>query len=229
MTYGYTGKIAEVDLSSGEIKDLKLPKEILKTYVGGRGLGTKILWDRLGKKWREVDPLGPENMFLALTGPLTGYIYGMRVCGTGKSPLSNGIVGSTAAGEFPMELKTAGYDGVIAKGKAERPVYILVIQEVILGHQSYLLDNPFFDQQAAAGNKVCFLHRRHIVLTVILFSATPHCPFVVKPIYLAACRPNLIPIVVEINFGPQNTDAFICFAYIYEFAQKLTIHDRIVI
>jgi len=129
MTYGYTGKIAEVDLSTGEIKDLKLSDDILKTYVGGRGLGTKILWDRLGKKWREVDPLGPENMFLALTGPLTGYIYGMRVCGTGKSPLSNGIVGSTAAGEFPMELKTAGYDGVIAKGKSEKPVYILATDD----------------------------------------------------------------------------------------------------
>ena len=41
MTYGYTGKIAEVDLSTGEIKDLKLSDEILKDFVGGRGLGTK--------------------------------------------------------------------------------------------------------------------------------------------------------------------------------------------
>ena len=129
MTYGYTGKIAEVDLTSGKITDLKLDESILKDYVGGRGLATKILWDRLGEKWRSVDPLGPENLFLTLTGPLTGYIFGMRVCSSGKSPLSNGVVGSTAAGEYPMELKCAGYDGVIATGKSEKPVYILVTDD----------------------------------------------------------------------------------------------------
>ncbi|MBN1683610.1 aldehyde ferredoxin oxidoreductase [Candidatus Bathyarchaeota archaeon] len=129
MTYGYTGKIAEVDLSISKISDLHINEKILKEYVGGRGLGVKILWDRLGSKWQTIDPLGPDNLLLALTGPLTGYIYGMRICCTGKSPLSNGIVGSTAAGEFPMELKCAGYDGIIVKGKSETPVYLLVTDD----------------------------------------------------------------------------------------------------
>jgi aldehyde:ferredoxin oxidoreductase len=129
MTYGYTGKIAEINLTTGKIVDQHIDEKILKDYVGGRGLGVKILWDRLGSKWQSVDPLGPENLLLALTGPLTGYIFGMRICCTGKSPLSNGIVGSTAAGEFPMELKCAGYDGLIATGKSEKPVYILVTDD----------------------------------------------------------------------------------------------------
>jgi len=126
MLYGYTGKIAEVDLTRGVVTTKTPSEELLRKYVGGRGLAVKILWDQLGTSWRDVDPLGPENILLALTGPITGYIPGTRICVSGKSPASNGIVGSTASGEFPMELKCAGYDGVIVTGKAEEPVYILV-------------------------------------------------------------------------------------------------------
>jgi aldehyde:ferredoxin oxidoreductase len=129
MIGGYAGKLLEVDLSSGSIRDVRLPEEVLRLYVGGRGLAARILWDRLGERWKTVDPLGPENLLLALTGPLTGWYPGARVCISGKSPLSNGIIGSTTSGEFPSELKCAGYDGVIVSGKAERPVYILVTDE----------------------------------------------------------------------------------------------------
>jgi aldehyde:ferredoxin oxidoreductase len=126
MMPGYNGRIAEVDLTTGEVSDHHPDEETLKRYVGGRGLATKILWDRLGERWADVDPLGPENLLTVLTGPLTGYISGARICVSGKSPLSNGIVGSTAGGEFALELKCAGYDGVIAKGRSGTPVYVLV-------------------------------------------------------------------------------------------------------
>ncbi len=53
--------------------ETRVPAEDLKNYVGGRGLAAKIAWDRLGAKWENVDPLGPENILLVLTGPLTGY------------------------------------------------------------------------------------------------------------------------------------------------------------
>ena len=125
MTYGYAGKFAEVDLSNNKITDLTLDEEILRQYIGGRGIATKILWDRLGTKWSKVDPLGPENILIALTGPLTGYLGGARVCVSAKSPLTNGILGSTAGGEFAIELKCAGFDGIIVKGAAGSPVYIL--------------------------------------------------------------------------------------------------------
>jgi len=123
---GYNGRIAEVDLSTGEVTDFYPDEETLRKYVGGRGLATKILWDRLGGRWAEMDPLGPENIMTVLTGPLTGYITGARICVSGKSPASNGIVGSTAGGEFAMELKCTGYDGLIVRGRSEAPVYVLV-------------------------------------------------------------------------------------------------------
>jgi len=129
MPRGYAGKFLEVDLSSGNIKDTTLSDEILRNYVGGRGLAAKILWDRLGRRWETIDPLGPENIFLALTGPLTGIYPGAKICVSGKSPQCNGIIGSTASGEFGPELKCAGYDGVIVTGKAEKPVYILVTDD----------------------------------------------------------------------------------------------------
>jgi aldehyde:ferredoxin oxidoreductase len=89
-------------------------------------LATKILWDRLGERWEAIDPLGSENILLVLTGPLTGFFPGSRVCVSGKSPQSNGVVGSTVAGEFPVELKCSGYDGLIITGKAAKPSYIFV-------------------------------------------------------------------------------------------------------
>jgi len=126
MVYGYAGKILEVNLSKDKVSETTIDEKALKQYVGGRGLAAKILWDRLGKKWRNINPLGPKNLLLALTGPVTGYLVGTRICVSGKSPTSNGIVGSTVSGEFALELKCAGYDGVIVSGRAEKPVYILV-------------------------------------------------------------------------------------------------------
>ena len=123
---GYAGKFLEVDLSTGNIKETRFSDKILQQYLGGRGLATKILWDRLGNKWEKVDSLGPENLLLMLTGPLTGYVPGARLCVSGKSPQSNGVVGSTVGGEFAIELRCAGYDGIIFSGKAEKPVYLFI-------------------------------------------------------------------------------------------------------
>jgi len=94
--------------------------------VGGRGLATKILCDRLISEWDELDPLGPDNILLFLPGPLTGFFPGGRICVSGKSPQSNGVVGSTVGGEFGVELRCAGYDGILVTGQAEKPVYILI-------------------------------------------------------------------------------------------------------
>lgn len=123
---GYAGKFLEVDLTGGTFRNITLDDEILKTYVGGRALASKILSDRLIKKWDRVDPLGPENVLLMLPGPLTGYYPGGRVCVSGKSPQSNGVVGSTVGGEFGVELRCAGYDGVIVTGESEKPVYLFI-------------------------------------------------------------------------------------------------------
>ena len=126
MILGYAGKFLEVNLSTESIKETTFDDDILKDYVGGRGLATKILWDMLGSKWETIDPLEQENILLFLTGPLTGYFPGGRISVSGKSPQSNGVVGSTVGGEFGVELRCAGYDGIIVTGKAKRPCYLFV-------------------------------------------------------------------------------------------------------
>lgn len=128
---GYAGKFLEIDLSNKQIKEIKFTDEILKDYIGGRGLATKILWDRLGKIWETVDPFGAENLLLILTGPLTGFFPGARICVSGKSPQSNGIIGSTISGEFGVDIKCAGYDGLIFINKSENPCYLLVSDDNI--------------------------------------------------------------------------------------------------
>ncbi len=129
MPGGYAGKFLDVDLSKESVKDTVFDDQVLQDYLGGRGLSAKILWDRIGKDWSKIDGLDPENIFISLTGPMTAIYPGARICCSGKSPLSNGTVGSTASTEFAMELKTAGYDGVIVTGRATSPVYILVTNE----------------------------------------------------------------------------------------------------
>jgi aldehyde:ferredoxin oxidoreductase len=126
MIKGYAGKLLEVNLSTGKTKEVRFDDETLRDYMGGRGLAAKILWDRLGRKWEEVEPLSPENVLLFLTGPLTGYYPGGRICVSGKSPQSNGVVGSTVGGEFGVELRCAGYDGIIVTGQSEKPVYLFI-------------------------------------------------------------------------------------------------------
>jgi aldehyde:ferredoxin oxidoreductase len=131
MVNGYAGKFLEIDLTNKKTKKITIPDKILQNYIGGRGLGVKILWDRLGDRWETIDPLGPENILLMLTGPLTGYFLGARICVTGKSPQGNGIIGSTVAGEFGVELKCAGYDGIILMGKAEKPSYVFICDDKV--------------------------------------------------------------------------------------------------
>ncbi|MCS7125183.1 MAG: aldehyde ferredoxin oxidoreductase [Candidatus Bathyarchaeota archaeon] len=126
MIFGYAGKFLEVDLSTQNIKEVRFSDEVLMDYVGGRGLAAKVLWDRLGSRWETVDPLGPENLLLFLAGPLTGFFPGGRICVSGKSPQCNGVVGSTVGGEFGVDLRCAGYDGVIVVGEAEKPVYLFI-------------------------------------------------------------------------------------------------------
>jgi len=126
---GYAGKFSEIDLATGQIKDIRFSEEVLRLYLGGRGLATKILWDSFGDRWETIDPLGPENILTVLAGPLTGYYAGGRMMISGKSPLTLGIVGSTVAGEHAIDMRCAGYDGLIIKGRAEKPVYLFVTDD----------------------------------------------------------------------------------------------------
>ncbi len=126
MANGYANKFLDIDLSSGSVKTVSFPEETLRRYLGGRGLAARILWDRLGDHWHDTDPLGPDNILTILTGPLVGYYPGGRLTVSGKSPQTNGIVGSTVGGEAPIELRCSGYEGLIVAGRAEKPSYIFI-------------------------------------------------------------------------------------------------------
>jgi aldehyde:ferredoxin oxidoreductase len=100
-------------------------------YLGGRGLGVHLLWSELGDHWEELDPLGPENLFLVLTGPATGYHPGIKTVIVAKSPESNGVVGSAVSSEVGLELRASGYDGIVFRGAAARPAYLLVHNDTV--------------------------------------------------------------------------------------------------
>jgi aldehyde:ferredoxin oxidoreductase len=126
---GYAGKWLEVDLTKDKIKEVTYSDKTLEQYFGGRGLAAKVLWDMVGEKWADLDPLSPESPLTVFTGPMTGIYPGSRICVSGKSPVSMGTVGSTAATEFANEVKQAGYDGVTFVGKADKPVYLLITDD----------------------------------------------------------------------------------------------------
>jgi len=129
MPGGYAGKWLDVDLTKGKVKEVSFEEKVLQQYFGGRGLAAKILLDRVGKKWADLDPYAPESPLIVATGPMTGIYPGGRICVSGKSPVSMGVVGSTAATELAHELKFAGYDGVTLTGISPDPVYLLITNE----------------------------------------------------------------------------------------------------
>src|SRR4030042_5748349 len=106
--YGWMGKILRVDLAREEITKEALPEEMVHTFVGGRGLNVKFLYDELEPG---VDPLGPRNKIIIGAGPCNGTIVpgSTRFTVTFKSPLSGFIGDSNSGGTFGVALKYAGY------------------------------------------------------------------------------------------------------------------------
>ncbi|RLG61541.1 aldehyde ferredoxin oxidoreductase [Candidatus Geothermarchaeota archaeon] len=127
MVGGYMGKLIRVDLWSGRIRIENLPPEnILKSWIGGRGLGVYLALKEINPK---IDPLSPSNKSFILTGPITG-VSGIaesgRWCSVTKSPLTYTIHDSQSGGKFGPELKFAGFDGVIIEEVSEKPVYLWI-------------------------------------------------------------------------------------------------------
>lgn len=125
MPKGYAGRLMFVDLASGAIAEETLDEDICRRFLGGAGLGAKILSDRMQPG---VDPLGAEAMLGFVTGPFTatGVHGGGRFTVVAKSPLTGGWGDSNAGGYWGPELKWAGYDGVFFTGISTRPVYLVI-------------------------------------------------------------------------------------------------------
>ena len=125
MARGYMGKILNVDLTTGQLRDEPLDEALCRDFLGGYGIGAKLLYDRMKPG---VDALGPDNLMGFLTGPLTGSpsIEGNRFVVVCKSPLTDTWGDANCGGTFGPQLKFAGYDGVLFSGAAETPVYLSI-------------------------------------------------------------------------------------------------------
>ncbi len=122
---GYTGKVLEVDLFNGEIRQRELSQSLVSQYIGGRGFTSKLQYDEVGP---EVDPLSPDNILVIATGPLTGIPAPStaRFTAGGRSPLTGILGDANCGGFFGPELKFSGYDMVIFRKKAQNPVYLWI-------------------------------------------------------------------------------------------------------
>jgi aldehyde:ferredoxin oxidoreductase len=121
----YAGKILWVNLTEGRLKEERLTEEICREFVGGNGLGIRILYERIKSR---IDPLGAENILGFAVGSLTGTAApgsGRHMLVT-KSPLTGTWAESNSGGTFGPELKTAGYDAVFFSGISPKPVYLLI-------------------------------------------------------------------------------------------------------
>jgi len=127
---GYTGKLLRVNLTSGKVKDEPLKEEWAEKYLGGAGIASRILYDELKPG---IDPLGPKNKTLIMTGPVNGTIIptASRVGAYCKSPLTGSFFHGTAGGHIGAELKYAGWDGIIIEGRASVPVYLWIDDDLV--------------------------------------------------------------------------------------------------
>jgi len=120
---GYTGRYLDVDLTGGGFRDMTLPPEQALPFIGGKGVAALLLHRLLP---RGVDPLSPQNVVVINTGPLTatGTPGSSRSNLSTKSPLTGLIATANCGGLFGLYLKRAGYDGLILRGKAPKPVWL---------------------------------------------------------------------------------------------------------
>jgi len=120
---GYAGKIAYANLTDGTIEVKPFPDELKRQYLGGRGVGARLVTDMVDPK---ADPLSAANVLVLATGPLTGtgVPAGSRYEVTTKSPLNGTLASANSGGMFGWKMKKAGFDAVVVKGKADKPVYI---------------------------------------------------------------------------------------------------------
>ncbi len=121
---GYADKIARIDLTSGSVSYEGLDEEDARKYIGGRGLGVKYVFDN----GPTVDALSPENLLCFILGPLSGTEVTMsgRMALVTKSPLTGTVTDSHHGGWSGARLRWAGFDGLLFKGRAAKPVYAFV-------------------------------------------------------------------------------------------------------
>lgn len=128
MTFGYTGKLLFVDLTARTSRVEPLDEAIARDFIGGRGLGARMLYDLAPAG---IDPLAPEAPLIFATGPLTGTKAPTsgRFSLTGRSPLTGTVLDTNCGGAFGARLKAAGYDALILTGAASSLVALHITEQ----------------------------------------------------------------------------------------------------
>jgi aldehyde:ferredoxin oxidoreductase len=126
---GYAHRVAHVDLTSNQVDYKPIPEDWARKYIGGRGVGVKYVFEN----GPQVDPYSPDNLLCFMNGPITGTEMNMsgRMAIVTKSPLTGTVVDSHHGGWSAARLRWAGYDGLVFKGKADKPVYAYVDSEKV--------------------------------------------------------------------------------------------------
>lgn len=130
MKSSYMGKIARINLTTREVKVENLDYELAQKFIGGRGLGTAMLYD---EGIATVDPLSSDNKLIYITGAMTGTASPTsgRYMVVTKSPLTGMIASSNSGGIWGAKLKYAGWEALIVEGKADSWVYINIVDDKI--------------------------------------------------------------------------------------------------
>lgn len=125
---GAADRVLSVNLSNETFGIVEISRSDRENYLGGKGLALKLFYDRIHPG---TDPLGGENIFIVMTGVLTGtgVPCASRFSAVTKSPLTGITAHSSCGGPFGTALKTSGWDGIIIEGEAERPVYLVIDYE----------------------------------------------------------------------------------------------------
>ena len=122
---GYHGNILVADLSKKRSSTLPIDENVASKFVGGSGYASRLLYDILDTK---ADPLGPDNVLLFMTGPLTGTLAPSTgrhvVCG--KSPITGLWAESHSGGHFGERIRASGFDGVLIKGASDSPITLRI-------------------------------------------------------------------------------------------------------
>jgi aldehyde:ferredoxin oxidoreductase len=143
---GYYGLMLDINLTTGTAERKEIPAEYFEKYIGGRGLGMKLLWERLSSPG--VDPLSEDNPLLFMAGPFSGFPIpsASRTCVVTKSPHTSALQSdyayastvtySNMGGFIGPEIRFAGYDCIAITGKASSPVYIVVDDDEVSIHDA---------------------------------------------------------------------------------------------
>ena len=127
---GYAGRILRVNLSDGTITTEPTPEDVMRDFLGGRGLGAYLLWTEVPAG---ADPLGPENKLFISPGPLSGTLFpgAGKMDFTTRSPLTGGYADASMGGMLTAEIKYAGYDSIILEGVSPEPVILVIDDDTV--------------------------------------------------------------------------------------------------